>query len=836
MSYAENTLYQGTLVNHWLLSDILEEAIHFDLSTQEGDTNEWLWAGTAKYDNPGRESYAAQRLCLRHVEPQAPERALAQPVSWWAGTSRLHAYIPFEEPTVSSSGFWYTPALLSQSALCELDVPQTQSVTLRLTTCGRADLWLDGELVASVLAYTRNTPSTVSHTVTLTKGRHSLSVYLEDIAERDTDFYFQLECLGAQGVRQCINLGACTDEDVARVRDCLQNMQFEHPAYAIGEVVLCAPPQPYETPMRLHIAGATEENHTAAVLWEKDFTVPADGRVVLGDCCDLPVGFLDLTVTACIGDLSLRRKTAVETIPLSEEPPAPEDISARKRRMLEFLAACGEENINRAVALLETGGDLTHAQALIERQIDDIDARKDCSDFHLVYFPYLWKKYRHAGVLPEALWNKIRRTILRFRYWHDEPGNDVMWFFSENHALMFHACQLLCGELFPDDFFPTSGRTGVQMQEKATALLTGWFERFFKEGCAEWNSSAYFPINSLGLANLYLQTENPAIRAQAKQALDALCRMLALFGFRGYLAVSAGRTYEKELFGNLANGTTSMSYVLFGTGNPNQAGKGVTALCLSDYAPPDAVRALCEAAPDKAAVIRLTQGPDGYAKLYAYKTAPYLLSTALRFRPGCRGYQEHLLQATFSRSAQLFLSQPGELMPFGSGRPSYWAGSAVLPCVEQHRAFASVLYDGEKSGPADFIHLYLPRSEMDDVICSGDRLFARKDEGYVMIACSSPLRECASGPYAGREWRSESLRTIWLIRCGTRREFGSFDRFIKRLSEQTIRFDAQQLRYHWDDPEYGMLCGAWDTPLTPAQPCGPGDVQWIDLPEDQPAH
>ena len=29
-------------------------------------------------------------------------------------------------------------------------------------------------------------------------------------------------------------------------------------------------------------------------------------------------------------------------------------------------------------------------------------------------------------------------AILGFRYWLDEPGNDVMWYWSENHVLCFH--------------------------------------------------------------------------------------------------------------------------------------------------------------------------------------------------------------------------------------------------------------------------------------------------------------------------------------------------------------------------------------------------------------
>ena len=81
----------------------------------------------------------------------------------------------------------------------------------------------------------------------------------------------------------------------------------------------------------------------------------------------------------------------------------------------------------------------------------------------------------------------MRACILNFRYWMDEPGDDVMWFYSENHALMFHTCQMLAGELYPSETFSNSGMTGLQMQQKAKGLLLEWFRGFLNEGFTEWN-------------------------------------------------------------------------------------------------------------------------------------------------------------------------------------------------------------------------------------------------------------------------------------------------------------------------------------------------------------
>ena len=96
----------------------------------------------------------------------------------------------------------------------------------------------------------------------------------------------------------------------------------------------------------------------------------------------------------------------------------------------------------------------------------------------------------------------IDEAILGFRYWMDEPGNDVMWYFSENHALLFHTACYLAGALFPDAVFRRSGRIGREQSEVGRERLLDWFNHFEKHEMAEWNSAPYFPIDFKGLAAL----------------------------------------------------------------------------------------------------------------------------------------------------------------------------------------------------------------------------------------------------------------------------------------------------------------------------------------------
>ena len=61
------------------------------------------------------------------------------------------------------------------------------------------------------------------------------------------------------------------------------------------------------------------------------------------------------------------------------------------------------------------------------------------------------------GILSEKTENELTDCLLGFRYWIDEPGNDAMWFWSENHALMFHTCHCWRASCSPMRSLPTAG-------------------------------------------------------------------------------------------------------------------------------------------------------------------------------------------------------------------------------------------------------------------------------------------------------------------------------------------------------------------------------------------
>ena len=187
-----------------------------------------------------------------------------------------------------------------------------------------------------------------------------------------------------------------------------------------------------------------------------------------------------------------------------------------------------------------------------------------------------------------------------------------MWFFSENHALLFHTCELLAGQQFPNELF-SNGETGKQHRRKAEERLTHWFERFFEEGLAEWNSNAYMPIDAVGLLYIYDLAQSEALKQQAKQAMDRLFYYIAVHAHDGRMMCTFGRSYEKELKGHYAAGTTSMCWIAYGIGNINAYSISNVIYCLTDYEPPAEYKTYLR--PDgNGFVFQYEQGAGGYAR------------------------------------------------------------------------------------------------------------------------------------------------------------------------------------------------------------------------------
>jgi hypothetical protein len=735
----------------------------------------------------------------------------------WGKRLALHLHFPFGNPCVSVSGDWIHPCGIAFCAYTEIISESDQDVPVRLSVSGGATVWLNGQQSISWYPYERNRMVATTCSLPLGKGVNQLVIVCDEYAERDTECGFSLQVLSSQfPLRQRVPLGAAHDIAIRAAEQAMESVRFQHDHFTEGEVTLCALPPSDEAPFVVSLVGATEENSMLGIFHHaKAVFAPGADTATLGSCETFPIGFLRFTATTVCEGVEITKVMGMENFPLSLQPKPAATVALRKRQAWDFLAKYGEQNANRAVALAHVHGDPNEIEIILQRQIAFINDRSDCSDFYLSYFPHLIRSFGSRGFITQKTLEQMKQCILHFRYWFDEPGNDSMCFTTENHALMFHVCQLVCGELYPNETFTNSGMTGVQMQQKAKAMLRPWFAAFFSHGFSEWNSPPYLPIDSLAFGSLYAQTKDSEMRALAGRALDWMFRLLAITSFRGVFSTTSGRTYIKELFANRSNCPSALNFIGAGTGFLSHAGKGIVSFCFSSYEPPVALMKRYETVPEgKAMLWRSSQGAGGYVNLYVYKTSRYLISSAVDFHPGEKGSQEDVFHLLFSPDAQMWINHPGELALHGSARPSYWSGSGYLPRVNQYRAFASVVFNVPEDHPVPFTHMYLPTQEFAKVVQQGKWVFAlAKNGGMLAVFNSFGLQEQRDGQNAGREFISQGRRSIYLVRCAVMNNELTFDRFMERICEARLAITEHDLGFVYQDYAYGTFRGGWNTTL-----------------------
>jgi hypothetical protein len=110
---------------------------------------------------------------------------------------------------------------------------------------------------------------------------------------------------------------------------------------------------------------------------------------------------------------------------------------------------------------------------------DKLYALKDTSDFDLLYLQNLVYAFDGHPAAPPALWAAARQAVLDFKYWYTDPTParmvdgapvvDQMWYWSENHVLLFRVNEFLAGQRHPDEVFTVTGST----RELASASPSG---------------------------------------------------------------------------------------------------------------------------------------------------------------------------------------------------------------------------------------------------------------------------------------------------------------------------------------------------------------------------
>lgn len=724
-----------------------------------------------------------------------------------------HYRVSQDDHLIDLSGFHANSRYLKAWAWAELASETVRDVQVHVFTNGPADVWLNGEhlLRHQEFDYVRSHHATIS--VALRAGNNALLVRFEQAATRNALFTLavRLDKVPA-GNAVAVRVPTRTNNLARRqaLEAAFEQVHLSRDSYGPNDELRVHIPVLSQDQGTVTVALRRGEETIREVVWD---TAKGQPFVSLGGANGLRDGEYQVVLAANEN----RREIKLSVVNDSFSPTPYGTDDERRREALEQIAQQG--GLYAEIAKTQLGRWSEVDVAVWEDAIEGINRRKDTADFLLLDLLSMFVRHSANPQFPPALKPKIKACILGFKYWSDEPGNVSMTFGSENHQIQFHTCEILAGQLYPDRIFTNNGQTGTWHREKGERLALAWLQKRGRFGWEEWDSNAYFGADAKILSCLTDLAQTPVVREQARQMLDKLFFSIALNTFKGCFGSTHGRTAVAYIKDARFEPTSGLCRMLWGQGSfLGSQGGAVHLACAESYRLPPVLRDIALDLPE-ALWSKERQGLDpaldgkqagGPVDKVTFKTPDYMLCSAQAWKPGERGYQQHIWQATFGPDAVVFVTHPACISENGNQRPNFWAGNATLPRIAQWKNALIAVYKGRDDDWLDFTHAYFPTFAFDEYALENGWAFARKGDGYVALGAANGLNLVTRGDSAWRELRSPGRQNVWVCQMGRARQDGPFAAFQEKvraspatLEKQFARFataGGTTLSFGWDEP------------------------------------
>lgn len=232
--------------------------------------------------------------------------------------------------------------------------------------------------------------------------------------------------------------------------------------------------------------------------------------------------------------------------------------------------------------------------SLLTKQAEYMNHRFDCADFRAQMF---FKIYKDCGEkLSANCKNLIKDTFLNFKYFIDEPGDDSMCYWSENHQVLFAVSEYLAGQEWPDEIFINNGMLGKEHMKQAEKRIDAWMEQRFNYGFSEYLSNNYLAEDIAPMANFIAYSKDAVRVQQMKIIMDILWLDVALNSINNRFVAVSSRMYGNNKAANcIGNSIQSATDILWGNAS-NPKKPNYIVLCFTDavekglYSLPEAIK------------------------------------------------------------------------------------------------------------------------------------------------------------------------------------------------------------------------------------------------------
>lgn len=206
----------------------------------------------------------------------------------------------------------------------------------------------------------------------------------------------------------------------------------------------------------------------------------------------------------------------------------------------------------------------------LDGTLEYISKEYDCSDFR--YVNLIRILYEFDDRIPQDYLEKIESTLFDFRYWWDDPGENSMCYWSENHQILFASAEYLIGQKYPDVVFTNSGLSGKQHMAKARQRILDWLEMRWNYGFIEFYSEVYYKEDIGAIVNIIDYAEDKEIVEKTKIIMDLMFYDIATQNIKTMYSSTSGRAYEGNRKGGPNQTLGGVTDYFFGDGERIQSG------------------------------------------------------------------------------------------------------------------------------------------------------------------------------------------------------------------------------------------------------------------------
>jgi len=716
-----------------------------------------------------------------------------------------------EDHFLDHSSMFPTCRVVHSWAYTELISPTAQATAFVLITWGLADVWINGENVCCVGQFNAGSAS-VPFKADLNEGKNELLVRYVGVAAPRCILAMALRVLTG-GIRVQIPTLIPSLDRRNELEEINEKVYFDRDVYAAGQNIYLCWPGGYEKPSYQDVRLQTLQGRIYA---QAEDVGQANYRLALNNSSALDEGSYKVFIMPRAWeyyDSQIRVTKELDCWVTGRNRFSDKPYGTLEERRKESLlyAATQENNLFAEIAKIALDRWKGLDTEVIVQAIEEIHQRRENSEILMLGLMGLLRRFGNRSKFPRLLRRLIKDCILNFRYWQDEPGSDVLSFHSESRQIIFHTCEILAGQLYPDQVFGNSGMTGEQHHQKGETLALEWMRTRCHSGFKDWDSREGYAQILMALSHLVDLAKAEPVWELGSVLMDKLFFSIALNSYKGVFGSSQGKATMVGLRSGLMDSISGITRLMWGMGVYNShIAETVSLACLKKYELPPII---ADIASYLAGEIwnKEQQGIGQMVNKVTYRTPDYMLSSAQDYHPGEPGEREHIWQATLGPQTVVFVTHPGCSSESDAHVPNFWLGNGVLPRVAQWKDALIALYKLPDDAWMRYTHAYFPTYEFDEYVIRDHTAFGRKGDGYIALTASQGLELVVEGRTAYRELRSYGQYNGWVCQMGRAVIDGGFTDFQARVLANSASFDPLKIKYqttHGDTLTFG-----WEEPL-----------------------